>query len=284
MLVRLAFAVQVVLDPEILIIDEALSVGDYFFQQKCFGHIRKMRENGLTLLFVSHDMGAVRDLCPNSIYLKLGNIHFLGDSKRAVRSYLSEQHLINGISNIQNKSLSNISNKIANLESDKFLEETLWSATNQLIDERRLLAIKLLSGEGQPTLSLKVGDTLRIQVFFKTPPGESGHISLIIKNRYDQIITNISTYRMGMKACTSGDFPFVILEIELDLKIEAGLYSLMVAYGIPVAFNKTTRLDETDWLGPMQINWNYEVEEAPFLGMFGLPSRARIICENEPTL
>src|ERR1035437_1016031 len=59
MAVRLAFSIQAQLDPDILIVDEALSVGDFFFQQKCFKHIRHLREKGMTLLFVSHDMGTV---------------------------------------------------------------------------------------------------------------------------------------------------------------------------------------------------------------------------------
>ncbi len=74
MIMRLAFAVQVLTDPEILIIDEALSVGDFFFQQKCFGYIRSLSENGVTLLFVSHDMGTVRNLCERAIYLKNGQV------------------------------------------------------------------------------------------------------------------------------------------------------------------------------------------------------------------
>ena len=60
MVLRLAFAVQVLCDPDILIIDEALSVGDIFFQQKCLSYIRKLRERGVTLLFVSHDMASGR--------------------------------------------------------------------------------------------------------------------------------------------------------------------------------------------------------------------------------
>ena len=62
MMIRLAFSVQVLLRSEILIVDEALGVGDFFFQQKCFARLRKMREESVTLIFVSHDMGTVRDV------------------------------------------------------------------------------------------------------------------------------------------------------------------------------------------------------------------------------
>ena len=92
MVVRLAFAVQVVTDPDILIIDEALSVGDFFFQQKCFSYIRSLCEKGVTLLFVSHDMGTVRDLCDRAIYLKEGHLQFVGETRLAIRQYLAEKN------------------------------------------------------------------------------------------------------------------------------------------------------------------------------------------------
>ncbi len=63
MMVRLAFAVQVQLDPELLIVDEALSVGDVFFQQKCFAHMRRLKERGCSFLIVSHDTVAIQQFC-----------------------------------------------------------------------------------------------------------------------------------------------------------------------------------------------------------------------------
>ncbi|BAZ09914.1 ABC transporter-related protein [Calothrix sp. NIES-4071] len=74
MFVRLAFAVAVNVDPEILIVDEALAVGDIFFQAKCFRKIEEMQRNGVTILFVSHDLGAVQSLCSEGILLDYGQI------------------------------------------------------------------------------------------------------------------------------------------------------------------------------------------------------------------
>src|ERR1700682_106688 len=89
MMMRLAFAVQVLTDPDILIIDEALSVGDFFFQQKCFTYIRSLREKGVTLLFVSHDMGTVRDLCNRAIWLDEGHLQFVGETQLAISQYFA---------------------------------------------------------------------------------------------------------------------------------------------------------------------------------------------------
>lgn len=74
MQVRLAFSVATAFRPDILIVDEALAVGDVYFQHKCFGRIRAFREQGTTLLFVSHDPGAVKSLCDRAILLNGGRI------------------------------------------------------------------------------------------------------------------------------------------------------------------------------------------------------------------
>jgi lipopolysaccharide transport system ATP-binding protein len=74
MFVRLAFAVAVNVDPTILIVDEALAVGDIYFQQKCFEKIRQLKESGNTLLFVSHDASAIYKLCSRAILLEHGQL------------------------------------------------------------------------------------------------------------------------------------------------------------------------------------------------------------------
>jgi lipopolysaccharide transport system ATP-binding protein len=87
MVVRLAFAVLVHIEPEILIIDEALAVGDFLFQQKCFDHLRKFQERGCTFLFVSHSMSTVLDLCGRAMLLEKGRLKFDGPAKEAVDLY-----------------------------------------------------------------------------------------------------------------------------------------------------------------------------------------------------
>lgn len=89
MKVRLAFAVAAHLEPEILIIDEVLAVGDADFQRKCLGKMRYHTQEGRTVLFVSHNMGAVIDLCSRAIILKNGQIAAEGPSKEMVEQYLS---------------------------------------------------------------------------------------------------------------------------------------------------------------------------------------------------
>ena len=89
MKVRLAFSVAAHLEPEILLVDEVLSVGDAAFQRKSLGKMGDVSEEGLTILFVSHNMGAIRRLCPSSILLRNGGIALRGPSNEVVNRYLS---------------------------------------------------------------------------------------------------------------------------------------------------------------------------------------------------
>jgi lipopolysaccharide transport system ATP-binding protein len=91
MYVRLAFAVAAHLEPEILIIDEVLAVGDGAFQSKCLGKMKSASRDGRTVLFVSHNMGAVDALTQSCILLEKGSIATMGESKVIINSYLSRQ-------------------------------------------------------------------------------------------------------------------------------------------------------------------------------------------------
>ena len=88
MYVRLAFAVAAHLEPEILLIDEVLAVGDAAFQKKCLGKMGSVAREGRTVLFVSHDMDAILNLCPKALFLANGTTAYLGDSGEAVHHYL----------------------------------------------------------------------------------------------------------------------------------------------------------------------------------------------------
>jgi lipopolysaccharide transport system ATP-binding protein len=87
MIMRLAFAVAIQVDPDILIVDEALSVGDERFQRKCFSHIEAIRNKGATILFVSHSSGQIVQLCDRSILLDAGEILEDGNPKQVVAHY-----------------------------------------------------------------------------------------------------------------------------------------------------------------------------------------------------
>lgn len=95
MYVRLAFAVAAHLEPEILVVDEVLAVGDAQFQKKCLGKMGDVAKEGRTVLFVSHNMDAVRRLCQKSLVLREGRVGFLGETHEAIHWYLAMSGSLN---------------------------------------------------------------------------------------------------------------------------------------------------------------------------------------------
>lgn len=91
MYTRLAFAVAANLEPEILIVDEVLAVGDVEFQKKCLGKMESVAKKGRTVLFVSHNMAAVQSLCTRTVQLKQGMVEYVGETNEVINNYLTKE-------------------------------------------------------------------------------------------------------------------------------------------------------------------------------------------------
>jgi lipopolysaccharide transport system ATP-binding protein len=272
MLVRLAFAVQVALDPDILIVDEALSVGDYFFQQKCFGRLRKMREDGLTLLFVSHDMGSVRSLCSQAVYLRKGVAIYSGEAVTAIRHYFAEG------SESTLPTETGRTSSIAALPAPiiKGLPaDALWKSPAQ--KHICLLAVRISNMDGQAVDNIELGDKANLDIYFSNTEVANATIAIALKNRYDQIVFATNSQRLGVPPCVSNPQTLNILSMSIIFNLEAGQYTFRVVLNRPMGGNTSEELDTTEWIGPLNITWDYENKTAPFLGMFGIPVTAKII-------
>jgi lipopolysaccharide transport system ATP-binding protein len=101
MQVRLAFSVAAHLEPEILIVDEVLAVGDFEFQKKCLGKMKDVSEGGRTVLFVSHNMAAIRNLCERTILLESGKLALDTDTKSVIASYLNQNLTVGAVTSIK---------------------------------------------------------------------------------------------------------------------------------------------------------------------------------------
>lgn len=166
MLVRLAFATAVNVKPEILIVDEALSVGDVRFQQKCYRKIREFKENG-TVLFVSHDTGAIASFCDRVIWLDGGKIYKEGAPGDILKEYLAymryevkadEQEEITQINcsdeqDVENEVEENIENKLYKTESLQF-------GNNDAIFKE----IRVLNENKQPISVVKAGQKIFLEM------------------------------------------------------------------------------------------------------------------------
>lgn len=124
MFARLAFAVAINVEPDILIIDEALSVGDIFFQQRCFEKIKSMKNEGVTILFVSHDVTSISTLCDRCVLLDKGEVYSIGVPRVIINDYVklfnTSEEVEKKIKKIEKNSTS--SKIITNIISDEVEE------------------------------------------------------------------------------------------------------------------------------------------------------------------
>lgn len=125
MYVRLAFAVQVHIDAAIVIIDEALAVGDIFFQQKCYARLEELRNSGAAILFVSHGMNTVEQFCDRAVYLDHGKTIFIGPAVEATKLYYLKNQ---PTQSVPDKYITHSPSKLGGPENDTGLEgeENSW--------------------------------------------------------------------------------------------------------------------------------------------------------------
>lgn len=140
MYVRLAFGVAAHLEPEILLVDEVLAVGDAAFQKKCLGKMDAVTKEGRTILFVSHNMGAIRQLCSHVIWIDRGRIVAAGSPNQIISAYLESA-------------------------SEGFVQRNLESEC------LRIDAVTLLNQHGQATTRFAPGDTLQIRIDYFAKQG-----------------------------------------------------------------------------------------------------------------
>jgi lipopolysaccharide transport system ATP-binding protein len=163
MLVRLAFAVQVQVQPDILIVDEALAVGDALFQKRCFERIEKLLGDGVTLIFVSHEQESVRTLTRRSLLLKNGAPVVCGNSSDVLLAYRKQLH----------EEESSYFREIAQRVRSSAGVPTPAAATaaGSMADKRsfgeggaRVEAVQLFGAEGEPSAMFHPGEPVRIRI------------------------------------------------------------------------------------------------------------------------
>ena len=267
MMMRLAFSVQVICEPEILIIDEALSVGDFFFQQKCFKYIKHLINKGITLIFVSHDMGIVRDLCERVIFLKNGLIEYDGDKKEGILKYLNDKN--SDPLNILSKNIYNKQNK-----ADIKFSGTIWKNKGE-VEEGRLIAVRILDGKGNTSNSFQMGEEICMEIYFRGSLNYSNHIAIFIYDKFKTLKTVTGSLQLGLAGIQNNETN--LFKVYLKLMLEAGEYSLAFNIGHQTQNNKGIIMHEIDDIGPIRINWDYEKDIAPFLGQVGLPCKGHFM-------
>jgi len=262
---RLAFSVSVNIDPEILILDEVLSVGDIFFQAKCTNRMQSMIKNkNTTVLYVSHNIASIKAICERSILLESGRIIMNGESQDVVNTYFKEQVgsqqkvaqkqlVVPEIKKINDKDLS------LNYNRDVFLKKASFDRVQngkaefynvQLLDENENIVNRISYGQRV---------ILRLIIQFNENIEKIGcGYNIKEKNGIDLINSGSGIEEKYLYNVKNGSK--IIYDFKFKLEIQAGNYSIAVSVSIPNLNNGTDGYELCDFI-PIAANFIMEVKK-----------------------
>lgn len=224
MYVRLAFAIQANIDPDILIVDEALAVGDAYFVHRCMARFHDLQRRGTTIIFVSHDASSVKRLCGRVLWLKDGNLTLVGNATTVVDAYLQD---LFGLG--EKYSNSDIANHAVAIPKGKKLSLPIGDGR---CGERKLemAGMSLSNVNGLPTSTAVWDEVICLLLEIKNndfPPRQNIGCGYIVRDNKGIEIASTSTWFDSVKilAPAQGDSLRVLIEIAVPM-LHPGHYSL----------------------------------------------------------
>ncbi|TVP61797.1 MAG: ABC transporter ATP-binding protein [Nodularia sp. (in: Bacteria)] len=232
MFVRLAFAVAVSVNPDILIVDEALAVGDIYFQQKCFERIRSLKNLGTTLLFVSHDSSAVHKLCNRALLMETGALILDAQPRQVIDLYEAKFLQKKDVQpeTVDIKIVSDSHNDI--LQDDpNFLGIDLENVDEIVIDHNEVVIkfIKLLD-ETDREIEVVISEQfvqISIGIFFSQSFADP-HIGFKIRERTGEVIFETNTHCMGQQLGKVESGTFLDIRFKFKVPLIEGEYTITV--------------------------------------------------------
>lgn len=185
MAVRLGFSCAVYVKPEILIVDEALSVGDAYFQGKCLHKVKSLLDEGTTFIYVTHSADAIRSLCEQGLWLERGKVRLTGASSEVGAAYQADMfsRMVGAGLNKADQSPVLLRNDERPLSFDHGQHEAFSKRVGPLrtgSGEVRIQDIVLLDEQGRETDSVPFASQLRVRVFYRAAAGISGNLSVTL--------------------------------------------------------------------------------------------------------
>jgi lipopolysaccharide transport system ATP-binding protein len=214
MQMRLAFSVATAVRPDILIIDEALSVGDIHFQHKSFNKIKEFRRAGTTLLIVSHDKEAIQALCDHAIYLDDGRIAMQGRPEEVMDFYNAS------------RSQTPIALKSVIAEDGKNVSKLYSSGTG----EAKVSSVQILNEDSQPIEIIRVGQSIILEIEVKVLSNiERLVVGYGIKDRLGQVIYGTNTHLKNMALTNVDAGKVFVFRFSFIASLGVGVYSIQTA-------------------------------------------------------
>jgi lipopolysaccharide transport system ATP-binding protein len=245
MQMRLAFSVATAIRPDILIVDEALSVGDTYFQHKSFERIREFRELGTTLLIVSHDKGAIQSICERAILLNAGRLAMEG-SPEAIMDYYNAM--------------------LANHQNQEVKQEVREDGKIQTISgtgEASVTRIALLDCDDRPIEVVDVGQAVRLRIHVQAHKAIARLVlGYGIKDRLGQVIYGTNTHLKGKPLNNVAGGDRYRFDIAFTANLGPGTYSVQTA----LASNDSHLANNYEWRDLALVFQVVNVEKPQFAG------------------
>jgi lipopolysaccharide transport system ATP-binding protein len=279
MFVRLAFAVAIHMDPDILIIDEALSVGDIFFQQRCMRKIHQLKRQGVTIIFVSHGLEAVRSLADQTIWMEHGRVHLEGKTDEVVSKYLAAM-VMRGRKEVMSEQplgKSLLTTDELNMPEDVLAKIPVFIRHLPNIDHRygngkaRIEGIGIYGAAGEPVSGVAQGDRIciRISVEFQADVAQP-NVGFMLRNRLGEDVAGTNVMHEGMRLPTARPGERLSVDFIMDLPfLQAGFYHLSPA----VADGGLNQYEMCDWIDNATVI--EVIQRSETYGHLRIPTRVR---------
>jgi ABC-type polysaccharide/polyol phosphate transport system ATPase subunit len=273
MFVRLAFACAAIVDPDILVVDEALAVGDIFFQQKCFDKLREVIRRGTTCLFVSHDTAAMLNVCDEIMLLAEGEMSFKGPPQEAVSRYYTTMGNATACSPPETaaKPPQSVLTADSTMSAAEICAHSILSGRDRHgLGGIELIAARVTDEAGSDTLTVKVMDSLVLHARIRARQAASG-ISVGI-HLFDRMANLVFASGTGLSRVALPDLAAgeeLVVRLKVTFSVQPGEYTFSLGVSAPLGTNQ----DRHEMLGPIQVV--PEDQELPrFYGIARLPLEA----------
>jgi ABC-type polysaccharide/polyol phosphate transport system ATPase subunit len=277
MTVRLAFAVAVSVEADVLIVDEALSVGDVFFVQKCFRRVREVLDRGATLIFVSHDLSAVQNLCRRSLVLEEGRVVFDGPPEEATSRYYarsasrptSSTALAPAAVTMRAHGQGFVQARAAILAHDRLAEARARHGEREL----EVAACSVVDERGEHGLVVTMDATVTIMLLLRAHrPIAAPAAGLHLFDRMDNLVFAAGTRQMGVAFPPMAAGEERIAIFRLGCAVQPGEYTFSVGCSEPSPDGPNAGFvhDRHEGLGPLVVRADLE-QVLPFYGVARLP-------------
>jgi lipopolysaccharide transport system ATP-binding protein len=242
MAVRLGFACAVYVKPDILIVDEALSVGDAYFQNKCLHKIQSMLDQGVTFLYVTHSPDAIRSLCDQALWLEHGKVRLAGTSNDVGAAYQSEvfsRMVRAGLESDpvpKEQVLTDVVESVRHNEIDRVKQQAFAKRVEPLrtgCGEILIDDISVIDSEGAATDAVAFDGSVKIRVFFhvKSPPPEGSVLSLSVTDTSGRQLLHFSSKVHSLYVSDVTPHTPHLMEFDFHNPLCPGEYSLEAGIG-----------------------------------------------------